>query len=482
MEGSIVVGGYVCFTTMELWELCRRASQRDLSLLALRSYLACREMVERRIQATGPVRYGLAELCALTGADEKPASNALADLHGKRLVTFAGQSIEFEHQHSNPLVDRPFGTNPGRLVPIPRRMLRTLCQHGRRMEIVVALIHCARGLFLRKGKVVAWGAVKSSWIQSHFGVGRTVVTSARSWLRALGFLLPQEDVAQWRRNRYGYYFKFACGKLKVRKRRQTAFKPKIGTPYKQTPFINIKPNQYCTTKGRPYDVRAGISRETKLKHAKPNIRNVQFRHLSCLGSVLELYRQAVAIGLLADSEANRINFVAAAVRATRAPNGDKVRIFMGIVRRGLWHYITMQQEGRAVELLKAREAKRSTQPGPVETRVAKVLQDAVSALPDIDPRKSDRPLSLRGNLPKNPLSQDNRHSSRVTSSHLPPNHSGSRAHSVTCPISRSLPPASERLRSEVICQGRAMQQTHKRFDHSICPVDTLNNSAATTRE
>jgi len=90
---------------------------------------------------------------------------------------------------------------------------------------------------------------------------------------------------------------------------------------------------------------------------EPTLKNITSDDLHRLSHLEELYKQATAAAWLPDCEANLRNFVAAAVRATRAGtacsestacsgSGDAVRIFVGIVRRGLWPNITQEQEDR----------------------------------------------------------------------------------------------------------------------------------------
>ena len=87
------------------------------------------------------------------------------------------------------------------------------------------------------------------------------------------------------------------------------------------------------------------------------MRNIRVGDLQRLSRLRALYAQATAAKWLAHSEANFRNFVAAAARATRV-NGDAVRIFVGIVRRGLWHHLAIADEERAIGALK-RERERS---------------------------------------------------------------------------------------------------------------------------
>jgi cytosine/adenosine deaminase-related metal-dependent hydrolase len=83
--------------------------------------------------------------------------------------------------------------------------------------------------------------------------------------------------------------------------------------------------------------------------------------------MLELYRQAVAVGWLTASQANEQNFLAAGVRAKRQA-GNPVRIFVGIVRRGLWDYITQEQETQAVQALKRWREKRTVTESSADVR------------------------------------------------------------------------------------------------------------------
>jgi hypothetical protein len=78
---------------------------------------------------------------------------------------------------------------------------------------------------------------------------------------------------------------------------------------------------------------------------------VRAEDLKSFGRVEELYRQAVRLKLIEPTEANAINFIGAAARATRV-EGDAPRIFMGIIRGKLWKNITDADEDRALGALR----------------------------------------------------------------------------------------------------------------------------------
>jgi hypothetical protein len=115
---------------------------------------------------------------------------------------------------------------------------------------------------------------------------------------------------------------------------------------KKTPFGSK--NQ----KSRSRD-RTGVSK----KRERPDLHKLRPQDLKRLSSLEIIYREAVEAGWLQPSEANFRNLVAAAVRATRA-KGDSVRIFVGIVRRGLWHHITHEQERWANEVISRNQNRR----------------------------------------------------------------------------------------------------------------------------
>ena len=50
-------------------------------------------------------------------------------------------------------------------------------------------------------------------------------------------------------------------------------------------------------------------------------------------------------------ESSALNFVAAAIRA-RSVDGDAPKVFMGIIKKKLWHHITQAQEQKANGVLK----------------------------------------------------------------------------------------------------------------------------------
>ena len=92
-----------------------------------------------------------------------------------------------------------------------------------------------------------------------------------------------------------------------------------------------------------------LKSEETLPHA-PTLNDIQPVDLREVSRLEALYRQAVARQWLPDCQASIQNFVAAATRAVQVA-GNAVKIFVGIVKRRLWNYITQGQEEESLRIL-----------------------------------------------------------------------------------------------------------------------------------
>ena len=73
---------------------------------------------------------------------------------------------------------------------------------------------------------------------------------------------------------------------------------------------------------------------------KPDLRDVVPEDLRDTGRLLDLYEQAVGLGLAAASECGRLRFVAAAEHARVIGTKNPCGLFVRLVRGGLWHFAT----------------------------------------------------------------------------------------------------------------------------------------------
>ena len=77
---------------------------------------------------------------------------------------------------------------------------------------------------------------------------------------------------------------------------------------------------------------------------EPDLRNVVPEDLKDIGRLLDLYEQAVELGLVTDSEHDRLRFVAAAEHARIIGTKNPCGLFARLVRGGLLHFVTYDDE------------------------------------------------------------------------------------------------------------------------------------------
>lgn len=323
--------------------------------MALRVWLATHEQRTRRVGREGDAKYDFPELRNLlgNGATVPRVARSIRDLKSLGLLDWSSRRID----HTGDLtadaasLAAELGTHHRRTVPVPRRLLRALFRHKRPSEVMAAIAHLIRCLFKRGSEIANYGLVKASWVASVFGVAERSVHSARKWLTKEGFL-TQEYVHQLVKNRFGAKFVVNLKPaLAGRLGRSGGGRPKFAPPsLTKTPYRNL--NQYRPTAAGSSGV-CGTRTLPKRAAAEspPTIRNILPEDLKQIPRLESLYEQAVRASWLGRSEANFRNFVCAALRATRA-GGRVGAIFVGIVRKGLWHHITTEQEERAVAVLR----------------------------------------------------------------------------------------------------------------------------------
>ncbi len=355
MEKSIY-GGYVVITVGQIANICTAKREKRVSFAALRVYLACFEILAKRCVSRGKKpSFQVTEIAKLIGgATDDTISRALRELQREKLLNWSETSITI-----NPMliseeakeVAEALGTSQKRPVPIPRRLLRTLVRHTKPSEVIAALAHCARCLFIKARQITCKGFVKATFIARVFGIAERAVHSARRWLIDLEFLVPQQ-VHQLVMNRWGARFgiNLKQGGKKLRKKAVDNSKSESKSQGESAGLKNINPlkrinnsNNQKPTSGR----RSGILSKTP---RNISISAITLDDLHRMSSLEKLYQQAISAKWLPASERNARSFVAAAVRATKVP-GDSVRIFVGIVKKQLWNHITHEQEDRAKQVM-----------------------------------------------------------------------------------------------------------------------------------
>jgi hypothetical protein len=360
-----IPGGYALVSKKEASRLIAQISTRAITASEARAILGFVEMhaIRKAAEAMrGKKKKGRElvpnftprELSRITGLSARSTSRAFNKAFSSKLMA-PGK----EHR-----------------IPVPRRVIRFLARCEKRSTILVLLTYIDRGLSLKCGRIQSAGTAKASLIAKRTGLSLRSVRLARAELLKLGIITPDTTKYQWKLNRDGAYFTvnvYWSGSRNIThveagKGSEPALKEaavqKECVARTTRPATNIAPLPTRTSiqiappyrdkktskeelrdqKTQALDSnRSGVFSKQK---GRPSITNVVMDDLVSFGRVENLYFQAVKRGLIAPTESNVLNFLAAAIRAREAA-GEGPRIFMGIVRKGLWTHITQEQEDRA---------------------------------------------------------------------------------------------------------------------------------------
>jgi hypothetical protein len=347
-----IVGGY---KTVSPVQICNVLGAHDLGLVsyrALRSYFACVAVIAAREAARRArgetlhehARQQLArpdEVSKLTGTSARAAATDIRKLVRIGLLERRGKALCITQRLlpcGSELVERASPLRSWtRPIPIPRPVLRFLARDRRPALSKVLLAYCIRGLAIdrRSGEVRCRGTMKSTWVADTFGVSLRAAKSARATLVAFGLVSRDVGSVQRKLNRDGAYFELNLawrGGSSAPLGCQAEHDPAPPRERLETPTELDLENQRASKPG----VLAG-----------PDFRNVLPQDLVHLSRMECLFRQAVEQGFLRGSEMDALNFLSASIRARASRARDPVRVFVGIVRRGLWSHITCVEEERA---------------------------------------------------------------------------------------------------------------------------------------
>lgn len=352
-----IEGGFKPVRSGEIASLIDALSVGAIGIRAARIYFAAHVATAARQAAAvapghknlrrggGTVKYSPEELARLTGLAVGVARKELRALTRANLLSFSTEDIKFSPTDAT----EAFSRSVRRLVPMPRRLLRHLAKCERKAELLTILAYCVRGLSLsRGGGIAAAGSVKAGWIAENFGLSLRSVRAERARLLKAGFLTPDTTSKQRKLNRTGAYFCINTawsGGSQIappQPKNRTCFAPPLRNKLTPNGSRNQKPQS-----AEPSRVQIKHHEEKAKVLFSPTIRAVQREDLDSFGRMEKLYWQAVRGGIVKHSEASALNWVSAAVRAKTAAVHDPVRVFMGIVRKGLWHHITQADEDRA---------------------------------------------------------------------------------------------------------------------------------------
>jgi len=351
-----VKGGYIAARAGEILNLLI-AYREGISPAAIRVYLAGWLAADQQRFTHDPIT--LDKLTELTGLAHRTAQDAMSALKAADLMTLTEGRLTF-----NPGVipaAKPYlpdlKTSPERPVPIPKAILKRLTREGKGSYLIGALVHLLRCLFIDQGDIHNEGFVSNELITRLTGLCERTIRRVRNWMKEIGVLVEKNINARVK-DVYGRLFT-----VNLNGQMDSTIPPLELSNYVDLSAlppscpIHINNKNQCPTQNRvstPFlsgvfsKLDKILPKPKEMLPHSPSLKDIQVIDLQEMSRLEVLYRQAVEQKWLPDSEASIQNFVGAATRAMQV-TGNAVKIFVGIVKRGLWGYITLAQEdaGRA---------------------------------------------------------------------------------------------------------------------------------------
>ena len=335
------------------------AYREGISPAAIRVYLHGWLAADQQRFTHDPIT--LDKLMGQTGLSDYTVHEAMRELRAAELMALTEGRLTFNHgviPAAKPYLP-DLKTSPERPVPIPKTILKRLTREGKGSNLIGALVHLLRCLFIDQGDINNEGFVSDKLITRLTGLCERTIRRVRKWMKEIG-LLVEKSINACVKGIHGRLFT-------VNLNGQTASTIPSSEPSKIADLSALPPScplyinnkNQCSTQNRVsnpllsgvFSKRDKILPKPKeiLPHS-PSLKDIQVIDLQDMSRLDALYRQAVEQKWLPDCESSIQNFVGAATRAMQV-TGNAVKIFVGIVKRGLWGYITLAQEDASREAL-----------------------------------------------------------------------------------------------------------------------------------
>ena len=380
--------GYKAITPIKLLNGVSAYKSGEISFKALRVYLSCfeleaiREAAKRSqklksLKSKDWVSYEKKELISLTGGlTLRSIGKSIKELEKASLMSFSKERIIFTetpNRTSRELIEETLSGRKGtRAIPVPRRFIRLLGSLTKPALFLILIGHMLRGLSInpKTGLINPKGTVKASWMAEAFGLSIRAVKSARAELISLDIISKDINSYQRKLNRDGAYFELNLEWSKAESRGESEAKTVDNFATSKTEFAPPSPQnstEFAPPIERPKTSKenknqktwsskpSGVCNQTFKEKNSPNIRDIQPDDFREFARNEILYWQAVNLGLITHSEANALNWVSASIRARETENPAK--IFMGIIKKKLFHHVTQAQEEIARNAIKRRREK-----------------------------------------------------------------------------------------------------------------------------
>ena len=341
-----VAGGFVRISVRALacaWEGTAGVGE-------FRAWLACWEIQARR-QGRPATSLRTSELARLLGVTPRTARSIATRLQRDGWLDPSGVLVL---RTNDPAVGHRFtdsiGKGQGSLI-IPRRVLRYLAAGASRATIATVLGILLRCLSRHRNGFESRGRIKASWIALAFGLDLRRIKAARTELERLDWIQAEPGL-QRIENRHGRAYRINLAWTPPGAG-MTPPQPESGRVI-ATPSLNqdLLPGRNENQELARTSRASGIELERAKRIPGPSLNDIKPDDLRDIGRTLELYRQAVERGLLAQSEANRLRFVALAIHAQNIGKANPPGLFAALLRRKAWAFITGVEETRASVRLK----------------------------------------------------------------------------------------------------------------------------------
>jgi hypothetical protein len=355
------VGGFLFVTVTQLSMVWWAYQKRFIKLKDLRVWFGALELVARRCRLKDSQKpcYSFEELRKLV-AGRGGERESVARLEQVGLLQWDTSHIVFAAEPSELRVSNLEGLpemlariqNNRRKVPVPRQVVRFIAAPSKRCVIATILGHLMRCLYYRAGECISGGFCKASWVVEVFRIDIRNVKASRKFLTEELRLLEYVPLPQSLRNRYGQKVIInlawngaavdqspheSSGLPPLEVQTDTGLPPleEYRKPLRE--LIHQKPDENGNVSGV---LKTKREETPTLKHIVPeDLRNTE--------RLLALFAEANAQGLIGSSESERLVFVATAERARLRGIINPEGLFAELVRRGLWHFVTQNDEDRA---------------------------------------------------------------------------------------------------------------------------------------